>query len=245
MRGEAEQKCLEQIQNDIKGVCGNGQSLECVYSDCPVEVLKLICCAEPNPQSSKFPDFLFPGGFIEHFEVTTTKESKKGAVLKREENKFQKEVQNQFEAFREEIAGITEPHTIVSRVVEKEFLGSTYDDFVSSFERSWKHHIGSLDNYRGEKDIGIFLIENTGSAFKQMRNEQYLRALHRLSVDRRLLSIVEEDKEKLSYVVYKQAQFYEIIKVETIPMLMKQIPEWLYFEPGRKIASNIHMGIVL
>jgi len=245
MRGEAEQKCLEQIQNDIKGVCGNGQSLECVYSDFPVEALKLICCAEPNPQSSKFPDFLFPGGFIEHFEVTTAKESKKGAALKREENKFQKEVQNQFKAFREEIVGITEPHSIVSRVAKKEFVGSTYDDFVSSFERIWKHHIRSLDNYRGEKAIGIFLIENTGSAFKQMRDGKYFGKLHHLHVDKRLLSIVEESKDRLSFVIYKQAQFYEIIKADTIPMLMEQIPEWLYFEPGRKISSSVQMGIVL
>lgn len=37
----------------------------------------ILDSAVPNNESSKFPDFVFKGGFIEHFQVTSSKETRK------------------------------------------------------------------------------------------------------------------------------------------------------------------------
>ena len=39
----------------------------------------ILDSAVPNNESNKFPDFVFKGGFIEHFQVTSSKETRKGA----------------------------------------------------------------------------------------------------------------------------------------------------------------------
>ncbi|UHP11155.1 hypothetical protein LAX80_005075 [Listeria marthii] len=51
-----------------------------------VEISKILETALPNNKSSDFPDFIFEKGFIEHFQVTSSKETRKGAEHIKDKN---------------------------------------------------------------------------------------------------------------------------------------------------------------
>ena len=52
-------------------------------------IRQYILSAKPNIDSNTFPDFVIDGGGIEHFKITSSKETKKGANFKKEENAYE------------------------------------------------------------------------------------------------------------------------------------------------------------
>ena len=71
-RGEKELCCLEKVKKQIR------------FEDCMgmtnkdwEEIQKYLKTAVPNEQRNNFPDFIFDNGFIEHFQVTSSKTTKK------------------------------------------------------------------------------------------------------------------------------------------------------------------------
>lgn len=52
------------------------------------EFADIIRTAKPNPSSSEFPDFIFDNGFIEHFQITSSQVTRKGATHARKESRF-------------------------------------------------------------------------------------------------------------------------------------------------------------
>ena len=65
MRGEKEQQCFEKVR-------------QVAYKKDDKLFLGILEKAEPNPQKNEFPDFIFDGGFIEHFQVSAANETRKG-----------------------------------------------------------------------------------------------------------------------------------------------------------------------
>ena len=119
MRGEKELLCLTQIQKSLQGI-PQEQEMICTLCTQNQETVRNIISAKPNPQSSLFPDFIFDGGFIEHFEITAAKETKKGSELRRESSEFEQYCDTQFQEFKKEIDNL-QPSTIVSKK-----LGTSY-----------------------------------------------------------------------------------------------------------------------
>ena len=83
MRGEKEQKCLDTVKSLLKG---RNNYLGCLDEN--DSLIKNMHLAHANEQASNFPDFLFEGGFIEHFQVSVSKETAKGSSFKQEASKF-------------------------------------------------------------------------------------------------------------------------------------------------------------
>ena len=243
-RGKTEEYCLDQIKKDLQGILPFWQRMECPLSTQNQVVRQAILTAIPNPQSSSFPDFLFDGGYIEHFQVTAAKENKKGSALKKDESIFEKECQESFRQLENELERSTQREMIVKKP-QMTFTENSYDNFVSSFKKNWKHHIESLEKYTGEKRIGIFLVENSGATFRQMKDGRYLGNLYFLHLDKILLPFIYEFRDQIQFTIFKNAQFYEIIETDEIPKLLKTIPQGLYFEPGRMIIGNTQIGINL
>lgn len=243
MRGEEESACLSAIQNALKGIPKN-QSLICKLRPQKQETVRHIISAKPNPQSSLFPDFIFDGGFIEHFEVTASKEGKKGSELRKEESKFEHFSADCFEDFRKEFDQLP-PNRMISQSPEMVFEESSYEYFFVSFQKNWQHHIDSLEKYDGEKKFGIFLIENNGATFKQMKDGRYLGDLYQLHLDRKLLEFMLPFQKQIQCVIFRDAQNFEILETERIPELLTKIPKGLYFEAGRVIVTNHQIGVVL
>ena len=58
------------------------------------QIENILRTASPNPNESEFPDFVFHNGFIEHFQISSSKTNRKGAVHKKKEQQFQTTVKS-------------------------------------------------------------------------------------------------------------------------------------------------------
>ena len=94
-RGEQELYCLNFIKEHLESdSMFYGMSKE----DCD-RIEKMILSAVPNPRSSEFPDFICDGGFIEHFQISSGKTTKKGSLHKQNEAKFNNDYETGLEEF--------------------------------------------------------------------------------------------------------------------------------------------------
>ncbi len=82
---------------------------------------------------SEFPDFIFRKGFIEHFQVTSSKTTRKGAEHKKDEQAFKSAVQKEQEEVRKQWEHEMECNTLRSTSWTFEYGAHSYEDLKKSF----------------------------------------------------------------------------------------------------------------
>ena len=118
----------------------------------------------------------------------------------------------------------------------------SYENFIKLFKRNFEKHIKSLQKYKGDKSIGIFLIELVGANITIMRNNCY-RAFYRLAVDQELLTYINQYTEYLKFIIFASADSYEILELNEIPKLLDNLPHGLTFGVGRFINEKLCLFI--
>ncbi|HIW74690.1 MAG TPA: hypothetical protein H9684_10230 [Firmicutes bacterium] len=239
MRGEQERHCLNSIKQNFANISWHGFSKRDQN-----ETEASLFAAEQNPESSKFPDFLFDGGFIEHFQVTSAKETSKGSRYKERENYFEKDCEQRLEELKDSLLkspGHNEMNIVTCKMDCPEFR---YEYYVESFRKNWEHHVESLKKYAGEKQTGIFLIEYQGPLHKVMRHGRFDSFYH-LYLDKDLLSYLSKYKSLLHYVIFTDRQNCEAINLKNIPSFLDTIPADISFEAGNLKRTNILLSINL
>ena len=265
MRGDKELACLTEIQNKIFTInCVNSKSFRdatdeefskehIMYihgsahehyfgmsqEDCTIFENSLRL-ATPNPSPSIFPDFVFDGGFIEHFEITSSRSNRNGYDHKRKHVAFEQKAEQEEDAFKSAMNETPSFGSVQSKSRSFSYPKHSYDYLVKSFTEKWKHHIESLSKYDGCRNIGIFLIDYPETVLghnidfdvltERLYGDLLFRDDHkwyRLSRDRDLLNFVYEYREVVKYVIFKNMDYFEVIATETIPELMKLLP-WKY-----------------
>lgn len=236
MHGEQEKECFEQVRKIAKG-----------KND--TRLLSFLNKATANSESSLFPDFLFDGGFIEHFQVSAANENKKGSKHNIAVNDFERESKTTFEQERNEflqspprknpVIGTYDMKVVKHEMACPEY---SYENFVKSFKRNFDKHILSLQKYKGDKSIGIFLIELVGANITIMRNNCF-RAFYRLAIDRELLTYINQYAEYLKFIIFVSADSYEILELNEIPKLLDNLPHGLTFGVGRFINEKLSLFI--
>lgn len=212
-------------------------------------LLSFLYKATANSESSLFPDFLFDGGFIEHFQVSAANENKKGSKHNIAINDFERESKTTFEQERNEflqspprknpVIGTYDMKVVKHEMACPEY---SYENFVKSFKRNFEKHIKSLQKYKGDKSIGIFLIELVGANITIMRNNCF-RAFYRLAVDQELLTYINQYAEYLKFIIFASADSYEILELNEIPKLLDNLPHGLTFGVGRFINEKLSLFI--
>ena len=82
MARKNEKECLEALKNAFLGKTNIK-----IHANCELKsISQFIFSAQPNKNDNDFPDFVFDGGGIEHFQLTSSKETRKGSSFKIEEN---------------------------------------------------------------------------------------------------------------------------------------------------------------
>lgn len=186
-RGLSESSCLDRVKkgtvettlsgkhrlsNETVRKCGYG--LHCMNnSDDDVALLgNVIMNCKPNPEPNNFPDFVFANGFVEHFRVSATDTDDKGfasiAEKMKKRNESKRKLENANRTYLKENPGeqsCASFHTVMYKPPVQS--GNT---FVTSFKRHWENHIASLQNYKGPRDIGIFMIECNDVGFSMFEN---------------------------------------------------------------------------
>lgn len=244
MRGEKEQRCLEIVKYDLlnnypKNFFGlNYEEVE--------NIKKIINETKSNENLNMFPDFVFNNGFIEHFQVTSSKENKKGSVHIKEINKFKNKIEI-------EKAKLYTDDNFHSKHWTMKYSEHNYENLVNSLKNNWNSHIESLHKYAGNKDISIFMIQYSDMALEMYENifgnwidgmsngdlrEPEKLDQYRLTRDKNLLNFIYNFKDELKYVIFVYKDQCEIIKLENIPYIINLIP-WEYV-----IASHMNSTIV-
>ena len=238
---EKEIRCFNDVKDSFYDMLTKRCSkLKCDYTETNLdEVYNILSSAFPNPSGSRFPDFVFSNGFIEHFQVSAANENKKGSKHNIAVNDFERESKTAFEQERNEflqsplrknpVIGTYDMKVVKHEMACPEY---SYENFVKSFKRNFEKHIQNLQKYTGEKSIGIFLIELVGANITIMRNNRF-RAFYRLAVDEELLAYINRYAEYLKFIIFASADKYEILELNKIPHLLNNIPQGLTFGVGR------------
>ena len=251
MVGEKEQRCLNVVIRNLN----SEESLKKYFGllkDDIDEVKDILKNAKPNEKLSEFPDFVFKNGFIEHFQITSSKTNKNGAKQLEEISLFKNKVEKATQRLKENWRDNPDSNKICSASWAMKYPKHSYEYLCDSFKKSWKNHIESYNKYAGNKNIGIFMIEYTDQALEMCEDicsdwidfmttgdfkEPEIVKTYRLTRDKKLLKYIYSFKENIKYVIFVYGKECEIIKLESIPYLLKLMP-WDYV-----IAP--HMGTIL
>mgnify|MGYP006987514687 CR=1 FL=1 len=206
------------------------------------EFENILRIAKANSNLSKFPDFVFDNGFIEHFQITSSQTNRKGSVHKKEESIFISKVESETEKIMQEWNETPSFDEVRSKSWAHTNPVHTYEFLVKSLKSNWKHHLESCKQYTGSKEIGIFMIEYSefalamcenvyhdwidGMSHGDMREQEEFKE-YRLSRDKNFLEYVYQFRDEIKYVIFINQERYEVIRTENIPYLIKLLP-WDY-----------------
>lgn len=236
MRGEQESNCLTRVKQQL--------DIDSVHYFCsdPQRIIRILKSAKPNPAQSNFPDFLFENGFIEHFQITASRETRKGSEHRQKQALFCKEAERRFQRMCSELNDASPANSLTREIFEMEAPPYSYAMYETSFQKNWQHHIDSLQKYAGCRDVGVFLIEYQGPLFEVLQFGRFTGFYH-LHQDARILQYMAVNKDKLSYVIFTDGQNCEAIELEHIPVLLQQVPCDIQFEPGCWKERYINLAI--
>ncbi len=198
--------------------------------------------AQANPEASCFPDFIFKNGFIEHFRVTSSSVTRKGATHTRKEREFRRSVAAETKEIQSKWNEIPSFDEVRSKSWAFPNPAHSHDYLVCSLKNNWESHMTSYRNYMGSKQIGIFMIEYPEYALAMCENvyhewidgmsqgdmrgqEEFME--YRLSRDKKLLEYIYQFKNEIQYVIFLNNKRFEVIRTENIPYLIKLLP-WDY-----------------
>ena len=196
--------------------------------------------AMPNQSASSFPDFLFKGGFIERFEITSSETSNKGSKQRKTENEFDEQVQKEIRVIQEEINKNPVVGEVKSYHWENEYPEHSYENLQKSFHQNFEHHLERVEQYQGEKEIKIFMIHypdlsisTIEDLYKDIQHgihvgdlrEQQSFQCYRLSRDKEMLNYLYQFNGKIDYIIFLACNApYEIIGIKHIPEMLKLLP---------------------
>lgn len=214
----------------VRYLCSQNR-FECFCEDKKESYLieKAIQAAEPNKAENDFPDFLIDDyGFIEHFEVSSSLNTRKGYQYKKNSASIIKNVEEEKQKYKND-----ESYSITYEIPH---LGDSHENLIKSFETKWDKHIQSMEKCKTEYDMRIFLIDYVGEDLIYGEEKE----IYRLSKDLELLEFMYKYKDKINYVIFKTKFYVEIISLTVIPELI-QNQEAVVFEPlkGGEISIEI------
>ena len=228
---ETEQRAMQFINQAIT----NAQNL--VFFGVPIEEVEQLSTqlaqALPNQQPNEFPDFYIPNGFVEHFQITSSRETSKGSRQQRESNQFRHKVDQEIAKLKNAWENDAE-----SNYHEQSWMQAaplhTHKNLLYSLEKNWRDHLQSFAKFAGNTTISIFLLDYTDRLLKMHQNVPpnlpdgcqwgdlplpTSSCTYRLSRDKDALQWIYKNCNGIKYVLFTNHEIAECIKVENIPFI--------------------------
>lgn len=239
-RGEQEQKCIDFVRKQLEE-----NKFNSLLPNKDIDIIRQIFhTAKPNSHLSEFPDFIFENGFIEHFQVTSAKETKKGSKSAEASASFEKECESANEEMLKTLMQSHEVNQFYTHQMEMDCPECSYEYYEKSFKKNFEHHIESLERYTGAKNVGIFLIEQSGSPITIWKDNKSADFYH-LQMDASLLDYLYQYKDKVQYVLLCHQEFCDIISLKDIPIIKSKIPNDIVWGMGRfrkmHVVNAVHI----
>lgn len=241
---------VDEFNNNYYNYVNNKGNFYGLNNDDFIEILNAIRTAKENINSSEFPDFLLENGFIEHFQITASKENRKGSAEKIDLAMFNKKIENEVNEFYTYCDETPSYNQVRSKEWVRDNLPEySYENLKFSFISNFEKHIKSLIKFEGNKNLPIFLIENDEVNLEMIENsntemdpmksslvrqEHFIRYM--LSRDKNILNYIYGFKDKIKYVIYYFEEDFEIIKVKNIPSICEHLKNDYLIVP-RKIIE--------
>ncbi len=255
MRGEAEQNCFDLVKQKLNNDIYFAMSFE------DEEIIKkAFSKANANPILSQFPDFIFDDGFIEHFQVTSSYETKrKGSNMEIEKSVISREFQKkEVEASQNTVEG----QITFQSIATEPFIHKThsYANFQKSFEENFDSHIDSLNKYTGNIDHKIFMIEYSDSVLRMAKKypkdilqkvsygDLFVREnpTYRISRDINILKCIYDKRELIDYVIFVNDSDINHVRIDIINSRNAlEITKLLYggYEVHCAIVASSQVGV--
>ena len=153
--GYEEQSCLNCLFQTGIYIWSN------LESECDV-VERALCSAKLNSCWNAFPDFVCNDGIIEHFEVTSTKQTRKGSKMRMQQSSMQREMEmfcfgKMNDTQMESISGL-----MFSKSVKRKTEMASHEFLLQSFEKQWMEHLRKFEAYvikNGQQEFSAFMVD--------------------------------------------------------------------------------------
>lgn len=190
-------------------------------------------------KGTEFPDFIDNHGFIEHFQISSSKTTKKGQEHTKQLNQFKKESENIINNLNHEEIDIHKPLEIAHITNIMNYPEHSYDYLLESLNSTWNKHLNGLRNYKGPNSIKVFMIQYNDIGALQMY-ENYPSEIEGISIgdfpkhetldyrftrDNNILDYLYKYNQIIDYAIFiRYNKHIEIIKISNIPKLKKMNP---------------------
>ena len=239
MRGSTETKCLNKVIESFK----HGTAYFCCYDK--QEIINIVVNIDQSQKDdSRFPDFTFANGFIEHFQISGKKENSKGS----EYNIREKELNDEKEAistnFKKECLNTEPSNKLVVESNQSIDEDYSHEYFINSFKRQWNKHINSLNKYDNNKEISIFMIEYKGATLTIKEGNKFIE-FYKIYKDKQVIEFISSYKNQIKYVIYIDNNGCQIIEIKKVIENFVPLPNNYEINPGRMInrVNNIFLDM--
>ena len=223
--------CLEQVRKALSNAV---MPLNLFCNADFALVSEVLESARENSRPNDFPDFFCQNGFIEHFEVSPSKEGRKGSSFKREESKAVVETKERFDEWDAAfLASQSKPRTMQTASVENRYEGFSHADFLASLQRNISSHLDSLER-QGLTGFAnaTFLAENSGARLCIYEHDAFSR-FYTIHSDRKALEILQLCLPLVHFFIFVAADYVEILDLARLEELISEAPEKLDVRSGR------------
>lgn len=181
---------------------------------------ELLSNTKVNQNGTTFPDFIIDKGFIEHFEVTSSLQNKKGSKQKTASIKFAKSSKNFFEQTMKE----SEEYLPRSQSFKQDFEEHSQKNIQESIKKNWDKHIISCEKFDGEKKNSVFLLEYSDHGMLQTATnfdvDCKVYDSYKISLDEIMLNWIYQYKDTIKYFILYNKESLEVVKIDGIPNLI-------------------------
>lgn len=222
-RGEKEKKALDRFRYGatVSNMCCLGFRDKNEVQ----EILPKIANVIPNEKENDFPDFLSEGCFLEHFQITSGSDTRKGADAIKDAKQYEDTIKKMKKRIYEDpsIEGpIYGAHILSPNVRHSE------KNLEKSFFKHFDDHLDHLEKSQVKNDqIGVFLIEYDDArlmSFVRQGNENgqpHDEYIFHYNIN--VLKYLRQHKEKIQYVIFlKSMGTIEVISLSEIDMLIEK-----------------------
>ena len=239
MSRQNEIDCLEKV----KSAFFRSEQAKIEFNNSNASFGSILLSSKCNNDSSKFPDFFFDGGIIEHFQVTASAESKKGSSFKIKERINDRQAQENFKITDDQFRSSEYmPYTLSVAENRDEYDNFSYDDFLISFKKNFIKHNDSLTKSNYLNQVVVFMIEQDDSRLGVWQNNHFLHFYH-IYEDKEVLSFLKQYSNNVRYVIFIAVDGIEIIDLNNIENLILKAKDNLDIRSGHSTHLKLKLYI--
>ena len=239
MAKENERKCLKTI---VDAYCYKMSCTRVNFDNGDCRWLSYVLQnARETGSNNTFPDFVSDGAIIEHFQITSAKEGRKGSLYMAEDSKNNVKWEKEFQKREDDFLNSSpNPGTLTSISNEHEYGDFSYENLLNSIKSNVDSHIKSLEKSGITNKKVIFIMEQPDARLCKTKTysscEFYL-----LHEDRQALRILKRYAHKIDFVIYTVADSIEVIDLSKIDYLIETGLDLSDVKPGK--IRKIHIGL--